>query len=48
MSSHFCKVGKIKPNVKKLISLKEFEKIVANFVEDTSKIDFSEGLKASI
>lgn len=48
MNPHFCKVGKIKPNLKKLISLKEFEKIVSNFVEDVNKIDFSEDLKASI
>tara|TARA_R110000868_G_scaffold152644_1_gene377800 strand:- start:1263 stop:1412 length:150 start_codon:yes stop_codon:yes gene_type:complete len=48
MNTHFCKVGKIKPNLKKLISLKEFENIVSNFVEDVTKIDFSEDLKASI
>jgi len=47
MSPHFCRVGKIKPNVSKLISLKEIEKIIVNFVEDTSKIDYSEGLSAS-
>ena len=48
MNTHFCKVGKIKPNLKKLISLKEFENIVSNFVEDVTKIDFFEDLKASI
>lgn len=37
---HFCKVGKIKPNLNKLISLKEIEKIISNFVEDVSKVDF--------
>ena len=48
MNTHFCKVGKIKTNLKKLISLAEFEKIVSNFVDDVNKIDFSEDLKASI
>jgi hypothetical protein len=42
MSPHFCKVGKIKPNVKKIISLGEIERIIMNFVEDTSKIDYPE------
>ncbi len=32
MSTHFCRVEKIKPNLNKLISLKEFEKIISNFV----------------
>lgn len=45
MSPHFCKVGKIKPNVSKLISLKELESKIANFVEDVSKIDFPDGFK---
>lgn len=48
MSPHFCKVGKIKPNLNKLISLKEFENKIANFVEDVTKVDYSEDLKASI
>lgn len=47
MSPHFCKVGKIKPNLNKLLSLKELENRIANFVEDVSKIDFSEDLNAS-
>ncbi|ULC58764.1 hypothetical protein MBM09_12680 [Flaviramulus sp. BrNp1-15] len=42
MSPHFCKVGKIKPNLNKLISLKELENKIANFVEDASKVEFSE------
>ncbi|MEN3324891.1 hypothetical protein VP395_14220 [Mariniflexile soesokkakense] len=41
MSSHFCRVGKIKPNVSKLMSLKEIEKRISNFVEDIHKVDFS-------
>ena len=40
MSTHFCKVGKIKPNFNKLVSLKEFEKRISNFVEDISKVDY--------
>lgn len=47
MSPHFCRVGKIKPNVSKLISLKDIEKMIMNFVEDTSKIDYSEDLSSS-
>lgn len=48
MKTHFCKVGKIKPNLKKLISLKEFENIVSNFVDDVSKVDYSKDLNASL
>ncbi|GAA4953595.1 hypothetical protein GCM10023314_28970 [Algibacter agarivorans] len=44
MSTQFCKVGKIKPNLSKLISLKEIENRIANFVDDTTKIDYSEDL----
>ncbi|WP_372756748.1 hypothetical protein [Mariniflexile sp.] len=40
MSPHFCKVGKIKPNLSKLISLKEFETLISNFVEDISIVDY--------
>ena len=47
MSTHFCRVGKIKPNLNKLISLKEFENRIKNFVEDTTKIDYSQDLDAS-
>ena len=46
MSTHFCKVGKIKPNLNKIISLKELETKIANFVEDISKIDSSQDLSA--
>jgi len=38
MSPHFCKVGKIKPNLN--ISLKEFEKRISIFVDDFSKVDY--------
>ncbi|MGZ0017280.1 hypothetical protein [Yeosuana sp. AK3] len=47
MSPHFCKVGKIKPNVNKLLSLKELENRIANFVEDVSKIDLPESYKSA-
>lgn len=47
MSTQFCRVGKIKPNVNKLISLKELETKIANFVEDVSKVDYSKDLNAS-
>lgn len=46
MSTHFCKVGKIIPNINKLISLKELEAKIANFVDDVSKVEYSEGLIA--
>ncbi|SFZ92241.1 hypothetical protein SAMN05428642_102609 [Flaviramulus basaltis] len=46
MNSHFCKVGKIKPNLNKLISLKELENIIANFVEDVSKVEYDEGFES--
>lgn len=47
MNKQFCRVGKIKPNLSKVINLKELEKRIANFVDDTSKIDFSEDLNAA-
>ena len=47
MSTHFCKVGKIKPNLNKLISLKELEYSIANFVDDTTKVELSEDLKGT-
>ena len=39
MNPHFCRVGRIIPNVSKLISLKELETKITNFVDDVSKID---------
>ncbi len=47
MERHFCKVGKIKPNLNKLLSLKELERKVSNFVEDVSKFEYPEGLNAT-
>lgn len=34
MNSHFCKVGKIRPNLNKRFSLKELEKKYIKFTED--------------
>ena len=39
MNKHYCKVGKIKPNLNKILSLKELENKIANFVEDINKLD---------
>lgn len=47
MNNHFCKVGKIKPNVNKLISLEELNNIITYFVEDTNKLVFSKDLNAN-
>ncbi|MCB4797851.1 hypothetical protein [Neotamlana laminarinivorans] len=44
MSPHFCKVGKIKPNLSKLLSLKELENMIENFVDDVSKVDYKQDL----
>ncbi len=46
MNAHFCKVGRIKPNLNKLFSLKEFEHQAKNFVDDTNLLDYSEDLNA--
>lgn len=48
MSTHFCKVGRIKPNLNKIISLKELERRIANFVEDVNKLDKSQDWSASL
>ena len=47
MNTHFCRVGKIKPNLEKLISLNELETKISNFVDDVSKVHYSEDLNAS-
>lgn len=47
MNKHFCKVGKIKPNLNKLISLEELDNIINYFVDDTSKLVLSKDLNAS-
>jgi len=48
MNKHYCKVGKIKPNFNKILSLKELETKIANFVEDLSKLDQQQDWKTSI
>ena len=47
MNPHFCRVGKIKPNLGKSISIKEIERRIANFVDDTTKVHYSEDLNAA-
>lgn len=47
MNTQFCRVGKIKPNLSKTISLKELERRIANFVDDISKIDFPDGYRST-
>ena len=47
MSAQFCKVGKIKPNLNKLMSLKELENNILYFVEDSSKMDYPKNLNAA-
>ena len=47
MNKHYCKVGKIKPNLNKILSLKELENKIGNFVEDLSKLDKQQDWKTS-
>lgn len=47
MNTQFCRVGKIKPNLSSSISLKEIEKRVANFVDDTTKVIYPEDLNVA-
>ncbi len=44
MSTHFCKVGKTKPNLSKLIQLKNLEDITVQFIEVVSKPNSSNNL----
>lgn len=44
MSTHFCRVGRIKPNLKKVISLKELENTLDYFVDDIKKIEIPKEL----
>ncbi|WP_299556542.1 hypothetical protein [Seonamhaeicola sp.] len=41
MNNQFCKVGKIKPNLSKVLSFKEIERRINNFVDDISKVEYS-------
>ena len=45
MSMHYCKVGKIKPDLNKILSLKELESRIENFVDDVKKLDSLQDLK---
>ncbi|MCB0463482.1 MAG: hypothetical protein R2816_09185 [Flavobacteriaceae bacterium] len=47
MNKHYCKVGKITPNLNKIISLKELENKITNFVDDLSKLDQQQDWKTS-
>lgn len=45
MNKHFCRVGKITPNLNQVLSLKEIERRINNFVDDLSKVEYSKDLK---
>ncbi len=47
MNTHYCRVGKIKPNISKLISLKKLENKISNFVEDVSKVEYTKDLNGA-
>ncbi|MGB5419994.1 hypothetical protein [Algibacter sp.] len=47
MNKQFCRVGKIKPDLSKTISLKDLERRISNFVDDISKIDFPDGYQTT-
>lgn len=47
MNTQYCKVGKIKPNLNKILSLNELENRITNFVEDISKLDKQQDWKTS-
>jgi len=48
MNTQYCKVGKIKPNLNKILSLKELENRITNFVEDISKLDKQQDWRTSL
>lgn len=48
MSTHFCKVGKIKANKTKLISVSALEKRIKNYVDDISKVEFSRDIHEAV
>lgn len=47
MSEQYCKVGKIKPNLNKILSLQELETKIANFVDDINNIESIKDIKRS-
>lgn len=44
MSTHFCKVGKTKPNLNKLLNLKSADKKAVQFVEVVYKKKYTKDL----
>lgn len=48
MSPHFCKVGKIKANKTKFVSVKALENRIKNFVDDISKVEFSKDIHGAV
>lgn len=48
MSPHFCRVGKIKPDVSKFLNVSTLEKRIKNFVDDISKVEFSKDMNGAI
>ena len=47
MSKQYCKVGKVKPNLNKILSLQELETKIANFVDDINSIESIKDIKRS-
>ncbi|NQX85162.1 MAG: hypothetical protein HRT67_04555 [Flavobacteriaceae bacterium] len=45
MSKQYCKVGKVKPNLNKILSLQELETKIANFVDDINAIEYLKEIK---
>jgi len=45
MNKQYCKVGKVKPNLNKILSLQELESRIANFVDDINSIESIKDLK---
>ncbi|WP_406683304.1 hypothetical protein N1F78_11485 [Seonamhaeicola sp. MEBiC1930] len=48
MNNQFCRVGKIKPNLNKVLNLKEIERRINNFVDDISKVEYSKDLNGAV
>lgn len=38
MNTHFCKVGRIRPNLGKVLNLKELESTYLNFIEEAYNV----------
>lgn len=39
MNSHFCKVGKIRPNINKTFNIKDLEHKYSNFIEEAYNVE---------